>query len=1198
MCLNLIPVLSVYIDTSAYDYTISSGLESGTPVELPDIVSGSDTTHKHMAVASLTDSRAIICNVEEPLGHAVCRLRSGDNTFSNSSKALQLSGTGDNLVQNIEITRISSVSALACWVHNYTMISCTEVGIEAEDFRLLGNRTVVDNGTVIEGDDTSSLRTTIALTSTSKATAVLCSSNNRNLTGAGNSIECQTLLKDTIPSHGIYGWKALLLRNATNITVTVPTGDNYTAAQPSKCSDGTSGGTEQACTGATGNVYVAPTCTQPDGNKSPIPDATSDSNTCKNLTGNVYKAGIPSICTNGGDNSSQIACEGLDNGNEFEAAYCSNGGDASSEGSCKGITGYKYTPATCTRPDGAESSIGDSSSREACEGIDNNNTFVAATCSDGGDASSAEACRGPAYTGHTYTMATYASCDNDLSSGVRNGSREECEERDEIRTIVSWPRAPVALLAENGFGMENLVILTMRSHSHTPNPELVTSVKHTPAIVVGCFPKSLSSNHDTYSLTCRALSSFANGTTITVSGSSELGPMAGPREALQSAEEVEKTAPILLDATKMTNSSILLCYKDVSSELQKPVSHIKCDLLSVQYTTVVVEDAICEVKLGGSNANCGTANQDEETCLGKSKGSCVVKELGSNDECKAASDLETCDAATVSGNDGDAINDCVFTPAADDTCVFTREIQNIPAVDLAWGNAEFKLSHPLSKHCVDYSGSTPGAFDPSVAAISPALAIACFTQATYESEPPNRSILCMALAVNTSSSQKTAILHLTDDEGIVSTTEIKHAQNQPSRLHDLRPQVHAWQSKFSIGTTSNSSFICHESDGSIPAATNSLICTTLELNAKEKLLSSSVLPVCTDGYRSASTGCNRGPNQVFVHPPLPVSSGDPARAGSKNDIWFTGKLMKNRQIVEGSSRRRLSESEISTVTISDFMVPENTDACSFKLIDTEFEGEDIAPSGPRNVVGTKELCCASCAATSGCTAWSFDKSKGTCSVKDGGSNKDCEAANNDEANCLGKSKGTCTVKDGGVNNDCDAANDLESCNTATNSGNGGIVENDCVFTISQDDACEYAPSSTFGQCWLKRNEGNQVSTPGKFDSGTMLSSAQGAIIVSVCGTFPEDSDSIGEVRWLDSKGTSEPLQFNRSARLGLGESPQGEIRALSVWYLAGDSKFVGTRGNITISTSSGMARLLASLLAIAFLWASSSIRLCFISSST
>ena len=98
---------------------------------------------------------------------------------------------------------------------------------------------------------------------------------------------------------------------------------------------------KQACTGATGNTCVGPIAHSQMVKQVPVPDATKDLNTCKNLTGNTYKAGDPATCTNSGDNL-QIACEEKDNDNAFVAASCSNGGDASSEGACK-VTGYIYT---------------------------------------------------------------------------------------------------------------------------------------------------------------------------------------------------------------------------------------------------------------------------------------------------------------------------------------------------------------------------------------------------------------------------------------------------------------------------------------------------------------------------------------------------------------------------------------------------------------------------------------------------------------------------------------------------------------------------------------------------------------------------------------------------------------------------------------------------------------------------------------
>ena len=98
----------------------------------------------------------------------------------------------------------------------------------------------------------------------------------------------------------------------------------------------------------------------------------------------------------------------------------------------------------------------------------------------------------------------------------------------------------------------------------------------------------------------------------------------------------------------------------------------------------------------------------------------------------------------------------------------------------------------------------------------------------------------------------------------------------------------------------------------------------------------------------------------------------------------------------------------------------------------------------------------------------FRQSFTTCTVKTGGTNKNCAAANKNETTCdVATSSGgagvpankcifvlgqisdtwnTCTVKNGGTNKNCAAANKNENtCDAATISGGAGVPANKCIF---------------------------------------------------------------------------------------------------------------------------------------------------------
>ena len=86
----------------------------------------------------------------------------------------------------------------------------------------------------------------------------------------------------------------------------------------------------------------------------------------------------------------------------------------------------------------------------------------------------------------------------------------------------------------------------------------------------------------------------------------------------------------------------------------------------------------------------------------------------------------------------------------------------------------------------------------------------------------------------------------------------------------------------------------------------------------------------------------------------------------------------------------------------------------------------------------------------------------TCTVKVGGSNTGCTAANADLATCSAANiANTCTVKDNGqgqpgINTDCSAAiADSATCTAATTSGGSGDTANACIFTDNSIHDCTF-----------------------------------------------------------------------------------------------------------------------------------------------
>jgi len=147
---------------------------------------------------------------------------------------------------------------------------------------------------------------------------------------------------------------------------------------------------------------------------------------------------------------------------------------------------------------------------------------------------------------------------------------------------------------------------------------------------------------------------------------------------------------------------------------------------------------------------------------------------------------------------------------------------------------------------------------------------------------------------------------------------------------------------------------------------------------------------------------------------------------------------------------------------------------------------------------------------------------GTCKVKANGTNTNCAAASADQATCLGKSNGTCAVTSSGTNTaPCETPTDSTSCKAATVSGGSGVCANNCVFTATAADACEWvlscivaglsAPSdgaldgacaagatlASGASCTLTCNSGYTLSgtqpscTTGTFNAGTVACTAAG-----------------------------------------------------------------------------------------------------------
>ena len=48
-----------------------------------------------------------------------------------------------------------------------------------------------------------------------------------------------------------------------------------------------------------------------------------------------------------------------------------------------------------------------------------------------------------------------------------------------------------------------------------------------------------------------------------------------------------------------------------------------------------------------------------------------------------------------------------------------------------------------------------------------------------------------------------------------------------------------------------------------------------------------------------------------MHPALPVSSGDPARAGSRNNLWFTGRFLKNSPKITTQTRQTAASANLA-----------------------------------------------------------------------------------------------------------------------------------------------------------------------------------------------------------------------------------------------------------------------------------------------
>ena len=124
-----------------------------------------------------------------------------------------------------------------------------------------------------------------------------------------------------------------------------------------------------------------------------------------------------------------------------------------------------------------------------------------------------------------------------------------------------------------------------------------------------------------------------------------------------------------------------------------PITEYRCGAESGGTVTKWFSANKCTVKTGGTNNDCAAAT-DQTTCdaattSGKDgsadndceftivsevviKNKCTVKTGGSNSDCAAATDQATCDAATTSGKAGSADNDCEFAALSAGTAVTVR----------------------------------------------------------------------------------------------------------------------------------------------------------------------------------------------------------------------------------------------------------------------------------------------------------------------------------------------------------------------------------------------------------------------------------------------------------------------------------------------------------------------------------------------
>ncbi len=166
--------------------------------------------------------------------------------------------------------------------------------------------------------------------------------------------------------------------------------ETYYPARPSRCSDGTIGGTQQECTGITGYTFteaVRATCANSYGVIITDPGMNASEEACTGLNGNVYDA-VGKVCTNA--NGLVIGFGGT--------------GRSTSDSTCRGTaTGNMYQPSSpsrCTDAHGLPQ--GDDSSESACEGTLNSQNYTyspaqVSNCSDGRVDLSQKACTGNEY---------------------------------------------------------------------------------------------------------------------------------------------------------------------------------------------------------------------------------------------------------------------------------------------------------------------------------------------------------------------------------------------------------------------------------------------------------------------------------------------------------------------------------------------------------------------------------------------------------------------------------------------------------------------------------------------------------------------------------------------------------------------------------------------------------------------------------